>query len=264
MLTYPEMIVVGLLQGVSELFPVSSLGHSVLLPALLGGRWARDLDMSAPGSPYLDTLVAMHVATAAALVIFFWADWVRLIGALISSLRQRRITTIDQRLAWLLVAGTIPVGLAGLALDKIMREHLGKPGPAAVFLTINGIVLYAVERLQRRPRSSTVDGISSPVDTPSHSQIDQHAETLVIPADIDTNTPAHQPRQSDRTEQQPGDATLARLGWASAPAKSLPCCRGSAAPAPPSPAGCYAASPTRTPPGSRSSWPPRPSLRPAC
>jgi undecaprenyl-diphosphatase len=127
----------------------------VLAPALIGGSWARDLDMSAPGSPYLDTLVAMHVATAAALVIFFCADWVRLIGALFTSLRQRRIATLDQRLAWLLVAGTIPVGLAGLALDKVMREYLGKPLPAALFPIGNGIVRYAVERLHRRRGTAT-------------------------------------------------------------------------------------------------------------
>jgi len=150
--TYPEMIVVGLLQGVSELFPVSSLGHSVLLPALLGGQWAADLDMSAKGSAYLDTLVAMHVATAAALVIFFWRDWVRIVGGLLTSIRDRRIATPDQRLAWLLVAATIPVGIAGIALDSVMRQYLGKPVPAASFLVLNGVVLLAVERLYRRQR----------------------------------------------------------------------------------------------------------------
>ncbi|QUQ63809.1 undecaprenyl-diphosphate phosphatase [Kutzneria sp. CA-103260] len=158
--TYPEMIVVGLLQGVSELFPVSSLGHSVLLPALLGGQWAADLDMSTKGSAYLDTLVAMHVATAAALVIFFWRDWVRIVGGLLTSIRDRRIATPDQRLAWLLVAATVPVGIAGIALDSVMRQYLGKPVPAAAFLLLNGVVLLVVERLYRRqhadPEATTV------------------------------------------------------------------------------------------------------------
>jgi undecaprenyl-diphosphatase len=143
------MIVVGLLQGVSELFPVSSLGHSVLLPALIGGKWAQDLSITAKDSPYLAVLVAMHVATAAALVIFFWRDWVRVVGGLLTSARTRRIETPDQRLAWLLVAGTIPVGIVGLILDHLLREHLGKPIPSALFLTLNGLVLYGVERLRR-------------------------------------------------------------------------------------------------------------------
>src|SRR5437588_630302 len=116
-LSYPEAIVIGALQGVAELFPVSSLGHSILIPALIGGRWATDLDATADKSPYLAFVVGLHVATALALLLFFWRDWVRIIGGLISSIRHRRIHTSDERLAWLLVAATIPVGLAGLALD---------------------------------------------------------------------------------------------------------------------------------------------------
>src|ERR1700754_667432 len=102
-LTYPEAIVIGLLQGVTELFPVSSLGPSVLLPALLGGRWARDLSLTAHGSPYLSFVVAVHVATAVALVWFFRADWLRIVRGLFTSIRHRSITDADQRLAWLLV-----------------------------------------------------------------------------------------------------------------------------------------------------------------
>ena len=200
-LTYPEMIVVGLLQGVSELFPVSSLGHSVLVPALIGGSWARDLNMSAPGSPYLDTLVAMHVATAAALVIFFWRDWVRIIGALITSLRTRRISNPDQRLAWLLVVATIPVGIAGLALDKVMREYLGKPVPAAMFLALNGVVLFTVERLHRRQRPAA--------DGPGAASRYGNAEdaTVVLPA-----VPAGA-ATTPVTADQASDARLSRLGW---------------------------------------------------
>ncbi|RJQ80750.1 undecaprenyl-diphosphate phosphatase [Pseudonocardiaceae bacterium YIM PH 21723] len=147
---YLEAIVVGALQGVSELFPVSSLGHSILLPALAGGRWAHDLDMTAPGSPYLAMLVAMHVATAIALTAFYRRDWAGVITGLISSIRERRIRTPYQRLAWLLIAGTVPVGVAGLALDRLLRDYLGKPIPVALFLTLNGILLYTVERLQQR------------------------------------------------------------------------------------------------------------------
>src|SRR3989440_4728447 len=88
-LTYPEAIVVGLLQGVTELFPVSSLGHSVLVPALIGGRWARDLSLTADRSPYLTVLVAVHVATAVALVLFFRRDWIRIAAGLFTSLILR-------------------------------------------------------------------------------------------------------------------------------------------------------------------------------
>jgi undecaprenyl-diphosphatase len=170
--TYLELAVVGLLQGVSELFPVSSLGHSILVPALIGGQWASDLDMSAQGSAYLDTLVAMHVATAAALVIFFWRDWVRVIGGFLTSIRDRRIATPEQRLAWLLIAGTIPVGIAGIVLDKFMREHLGKPVPAAAFLLLNGVVLFAVERLYRRQRQSRQDPEATTVMSTVSTEVD--------------------------------------------------------------------------------------------
>ena len=92
-MTYAEAMVVGLIQGVTELFPVSSLGHNVLIPALIGGSWAQDLSVSAPESPYLAFIVGLHVATAAALILYFWRDWVRLVGGFLSSLRERRIAT---------------------------------------------------------------------------------------------------------------------------------------------------------------------------
>lgn len=149
-LSYVEAVVVGAFQGVTELFPVSSLGHAVLVPALVGGRWAQDLSVSAPKSPYLAFVVGLHVATAAALLVFFWRDWVRILTGFFTSLRHRRIQTPDERLAWLIVAGTIPVGLAGLLLEQLFRTTLGKPVPAAAFLLLNGIVLYAGEVLRRR------------------------------------------------------------------------------------------------------------------
>src|SRR5690349_16604685 len=149
-LTYPEAIIIGALQGVTELFPVSSLGHSVLLPALIGGRWAADLNVSSPESPYLAFIVGLHVATALALLVFFWRDWVRILTGLATSLRHRRITTPDERLAWMIILATIPVGISGLLLEHTFRTVLGRPIPAAIFLTLNGVILYAAERLRRR------------------------------------------------------------------------------------------------------------------
>jgi len=95
------------LQGVTELFPVSSLGHSVLIPAVVGGAWAEDLNVSTPESPYLAFIVGLHVATALALLLFFWRDWIAIIRGLITSVRDRRVATPPQRLGWLIVLATI-------------------------------------------------------------------------------------------------------------------------------------------------------------
>jgi undecaprenyl-diphosphatase len=165
-LTYPEALVVGLLQGVTELFPVSSLGHSVILPALLGGRWARDLDVSAPESPYLAFVVGLHVATALALLVFFWRDWLRIITGFVTSIRHRRVDTPQERLAWMIVLATIPVGIAGLLLEHTFRTVLGRPVPAAVFLVVNGFLLYGAERLRRNAaRRAAVEPVATAVGT---------------------------------------------------------------------------------------------------
>lgn len=159
MLSYLQAIVIGALQGVTELFPVSSLGHSVLVPAWIGGSWAPLVTQSASStsetSPYLAFIVALHVATAIALIVFFRREWVRIVRALLTSLgpsvRARRIVADDpdSRLAWLLVVATIPVGITGLALEHTFRTLFAKPLAAAVFLTINGVILLAGERLRR-------------------------------------------------------------------------------------------------------------------
>lgn len=132
MITYLQAVVLGALQGVTELFPVSSLGHSVLVPALIGGSWQKLVTQSSSGasesSPYLAFIVALHVATAIALLIFFRDDWVRIIRAFFRTLRPsvdaRRIVARDgdERLAWLLVVGTIPVGVTGLVLGHVFRN----------------------------------------------------------------------------------------------------------------------------------------------
>jgi len=169
-LSYVEAVIVGAAQGITELFPVSSLGHSVLVPALVGGQWAQDLNVSSPQSPYLSFIVGLHVATAAALLVFFWRDWLRIVAGFVSSLRHRQIQTPDERLAWLIVGATIPVGLAGLALEHVFRNTLGKPIPAAVFLILNGIALYAAELLRRRTVPSSAGAPAAPVDDqPAHS-----------------------------------------------------------------------------------------------
>ena len=155
-ITYLEASVVGLIQGVTELFPVSSLGHNVLLPALIGGSWATDLNVAAPESPYLAFIVVLHVATAIALLIYFWRDWVRIVGGFLSSLRDRRIETVDQKLAWMIILATIPVGLVGLVFEHEFRVLFAKPIRAAIFLIINGLILFAGEKFRTR-RSLAAD-----------------------------------------------------------------------------------------------------------
>ena len=150
LMTYPEAMVVGLIQGVTELFPVSSLGHNVLIPALVGGSWARDLNVSAPESPYLAFIVGLHVATAIALLIYFWRDWVRIIRGFFTSIRDRDIVTSDQKLAWMIIIATIPVGLAGLLFEHTFRVLFGKPVLAAVFLIVNGVILFSGEKLRTK------------------------------------------------------------------------------------------------------------------
>ena len=156
-LTYLEAGVVGLIQGVTELFPVSSLGHNVLIPALIGGSWATDLNVAKPESPYLAFIVGMHVATAIALLIYFWRDWVRIIGGFFTSLGHwqgwhPRVATRDERLAWMIILATIPVGLVGLVAEHAFRVLFGKPILAGVFLIVNGVILYCGEKF--RPRAS--------------------------------------------------------------------------------------------------------------
>jgi undecaprenyl-diphosphatase len=149
-LTYLEAIVVGLIQGVTELFPVSSLGHNVLLPAIIGGSWAKDLDVSRPESPYLAFIVGLHVATAIGLTSYFWRDWLRIIGGFFSSLRRMEIETTDQKLAWMIIFATIPVGLTGVLFEHQFRVIFGVPSRAAIFLFVNGIVLFCAERFRTR------------------------------------------------------------------------------------------------------------------
>jgi undecaprenyl-diphosphatase len=106
-------------------------------------------------------VVAVHVATAVALMWFFRADWVRIVRGLATSIRDRQISTPDQRLGWLLVVATVPVGLAGLVLEHTVRTTLGKPVPAALFLILNGLILAGVERIRSKSR------IAVPVPTGS-------------------------------------------------------------------------------------------------
>jgi undecaprenyl-diphosphatase len=156
MLTYFQSVVLGLLQGVTELFPVSSLGHSVMIPALLG--WTDLLRaQSDPGSFFLAFLVGLHLATALALVAFYRREWIRITVGFCTSIRHRRISDADERLAWLLIAATVPTAILALLFERPIRELFAKPIFASIFLVVNGLVLLSSEALSRRARGKAVE-----------------------------------------------------------------------------------------------------------
>jgi undecaprenyl-diphosphatase len=182
-LNFLQAITIGVMQGVTELFPVSSLGHSVLIPALVGGSWqALVTEQDQAESPYLAFIVGLHVATALALLLFFWRDWVRIIGGFVSSVRHRKLETVHERMAWLIIIATIPAGIIGLALEHTFRTLFAKPEAAAIFLTANGAILFTGEYLRRRSvaraaaaiaagsgdTAPLLDGQPTPVADPEH------------------------------------------------------------------------------------------------
>jgi len=152
-ISYFQGAMLGLLQGVSELFPVSSLGHSVILPKLVG--W--NIHQNAPY--FLTFLVATHLATAIVLLGFFWRDWVRIVRGLGRSLRDREIGPgdTDAKLGWLLVVGTIPAGILGITLQGKLRHLFASPQSAAIFLACNGLLLFGAELLRRRAPQTDID-----------------------------------------------------------------------------------------------------------
>ncbi|MDQ6607833.1 MAG: undecaprenyl-diphosphatase, partial [Actinomycetota bacterium] len=144
-----QAVVLGVLQGATELIPVSSLGHTVLFPTLF--RWHNVVAwQSQSESPWLAFVVMLHVGSAVGLLIYFWRDWLAIIRAFFATLGKRRVETPTERLAWLIICATIPVGILGLALEHPIRTALAKPLAAAIFLMINGCILIAAERFRRR------------------------------------------------------------------------------------------------------------------
>ncbi len=157
-LTLLQVVVLALLQGVAELFPVSSLGHTVILPALL--HW--NIDQTDPA--YLAFVVLLHFGTAAALLYFYWRDWAHLLRVLFSSLARGRFSDDpDERFIWLVVVGTVPAALLALLFQDALRSNFGNPTAAAVFLTINGVIMLVGEVLRRR-QAAAVSATSSGSD----------------------------------------------------------------------------------------------------
>ncbi|MGN6215875.1 MAG: undecaprenyl-diphosphate phosphatase [Solirubrobacterales bacterium] len=146
-ISYFQALVLGALQGIAEPFPISSLGHAVILPSLLGWNIHQNDEF------FLAFLVATHCATAAVLFVFFWEDWKRIFRGMGRSLRDREVRDDDAeaRLGWVIVVGTIPAGILGLLLEHPLRALFASPTSAAIFLTINGVLLLVFERFRRRP-----------------------------------------------------------------------------------------------------------------
>ena len=145
-ISYLQAIILGALQGLSEPFPISSLGHAVLLPKLLGWNIHQNDDY------FLTFLVATHCATALVLFLFFLDDWKRIWFGFVRSVKGRSTPRdLDARLAWVIIIGTVPAGILGVALEHKLRTLFASPTSAAIFLTINGLLLLAVERFRRRP-----------------------------------------------------------------------------------------------------------------
>src|SRR6202140_2899151 len=146
-ISYFQAVILGLTQGIAEPFPISSLGHGVVLPRLAGWHIHQNDKF------FLTFLIATHLATAIVLLGLFFDDWVKIVKGLGRSLQMREIRADDTyaRLGWLLVAGTIPVGIIGLLLQDPLRKLFASPQLAAAFLAVNGISLLAFERLRRRP-----------------------------------------------------------------------------------------------------------------
>lgn len=162
-----QALILGALQGISELFPISSLGHLALIPALLG--WtvsagtlttncanlkANSFVCYEGQDQFLAFAVALHLATALALLFFFWREWLVVVKAIIGSVTRRQfVYDRESKFAWLLVAATIPTGILGLLLEKPVRNLFTNPLIIAVFLIANGFIMLLGEYLRRRSLS---------------------------------------------------------------------------------------------------------------
>ncbi len=163
-MTFWQALVLALLQGVSELFPVSSLGHTILVPALL--HW-QNVSRSSPS--FLAFVVVLHLGTALALIVFYRAQWYAIVRALCSSVVRGRLSRDrDERIGWRLVVGTIPVGILGVIFEVPVRRLFGTPGPAALFLLVNGLVMFAGEALRRRQHDA-IGSKQRPIEDLSYS-----------------------------------------------------------------------------------------------
>ena len=178
MITYLQAIIMGLVQGLTELFPISSLGHSVLLAWVF--NWHGILaDETKSESFFLSFLVILHVATALALLIFYRKTWLRIIKGFAKSIQIREINSSDGRLAWLLIVATVPAGLVGLIFESVLRKQFAKPISAIIFLFINGCILLIGDRYQKKAAR-----VQSEASRTVHDSTKNMSQTLTIQRSI--------------------------------------------------------------------------------
>jgi len=167
--SYLQAIITGFLQGITELFPISSLGHAILLPAWVGGSWEKFI--TDPVSPYLTVTIALHAASALALFLVFRKRWLSLFTGALISIRKRNLKNRDGKLFFMIVLATIPVGVLGIIFEEPLQDLFGKPLASAYFLTANGLILILAERLSRKTsraltQNDSADEISHHISVP--------------------------------------------------------------------------------------------------
>ena len=166
-MNFLQAFVIGLLQGVTELFPISSLGHTVLVPSWIGGSWATLVRQeSSAESPYLAFVVGLHLATAVVLLGFYFREWVRVVRGFFTSLLRRKAVSDQERLSCFIVIATVPVGALGIIFEHQFRTLFAKPLAAAIFLMVNGLILAAGEVFRRRGIGTPGESIQAPEVAP--------------------------------------------------------------------------------------------------
>lgn len=150
-----QTIFLALLQGTTELFPISSLGHTVILPGLFG--WANiETNTSCGGqSCFLPVIVALHLGTSIALVIYFWRDWLQVLRSLFNSVKNGQVKKgTEEWVSWLIIIGCIPAAIIGVVLETPLKELFASPLIASAFLIVNGSILFLGEAMRRRAEAN--------------------------------------------------------------------------------------------------------------
>ena len=160
--TYGQAVIIGAIQGITELFPISSLGHAILVPAWLGGTFREFI--SSENQSYLLVTIAMHLASSVALFIVFRKRWTRLISGTLSAVKNRNLQSTQFRVLSYILIATVPVGILGLAFDDYFQSIFGNPKFSSIFLTINGLILVGAERLAKRDQLHELTDSDAEID----------------------------------------------------------------------------------------------------
>ena len=160
--TYGQAVLIGFIQGITELFPISSLGHAILIPAWIGGSFGEFI--SEENEAYLLITIAMHLASSVALFLVFRKRWIRLITGTVQAVVSKNFQSTSFRVLSYIVIATIPVGILGLAFGDYFQSIFGKPQYSALFLTLNGLLLITAERLSRRDITAELQDSDAEID----------------------------------------------------------------------------------------------------